>query len=574
MDEMEFPSVARAIVESGKPIYYRGELTPNNIGLWHPPLYIAWYAAWFKISGFSIESGRIFGLFNSCLTLIVISVFVWYRQRDLGNESGPVLRVFALLIALLVAATSPIFVQGSILPDIDTQILPLAVTAVLLLIFEMRGKNVSKFLYWLVFVFGVVFLTYAKLTMVMPMFLVFTVYEIVESLREKSVFSIKVKRAEGEGVLFIVTMSSVWRTVFLHLLYVTGAFIVALTVFLVSWFVIARFWGVDYQSPFVYLGQSTNNPLNFSGSNGVLSVLSVVFADIRPHFGYAVQWIGLPALSLVFVLIVREFRFTSQGILRRSERVALLTFFLALLFMYLILRPAPFAFPKYWPPLIPVLAVLTADLLLSLKGKRHPWLAFGLIVVGVMIYQAYAWINPITTGRDFILAIYTEWPKEPLIHAWQTVPLVTVLVLAGIVAFFTRQSLRTAFAVASVTVTLGWQVNVISQQIQAPYSTTYMYGEQSIQDVVDHLRKTLPDGVIVIAPKDVGYILQDRWRYIELYADPRPYLDMPGVHALVMRMNDYYGNTIRETPDIAAAVAARFGSAATVDNFVVLTREK
>lgn len=579
MDEMEFPSVAHAITESGKPVYYRGELMPNNVGLWHPPLYIVWYAAWFKLFGSSVESARIFGLFNACLTLIVISVFTWRRRRDLGSESGPMLQAAALLIALLIAATSPLFVQGSLLPDIDTQILSLVIITFLLLIFEIRRRNASKFLYWAVFILGLILLIYAKLTTILLILPTLIAYELVESLGGRPIFRFKIKWAQGEGGALsgyhrlIVLISSGWRGAPLRLLCVIGAFIVALAAFFVSWFAISRIWGVNYQSPFVYLSQSTNNPLNFSGSTNVLSVLSVVLADIRPHSAYAVQWIGVPALLLVFVLITRDFRFTSHGILRCSERVALLTFFLALLFTYLVLRPAPFVFPKYWPPLIPVLAVLTVDLLLSLKGKRQPWLALGLIGVGAMIYQVYAWINPVTAGRDFILAIYTEWPKEPLVYAWQIVPLVAVLVLAGVVAFFTRRSLRTAFAVASVTVTLGWQVNVISQQMQAPYSTTYMYGEQSIRHVVDHLRQTLPDGAIVIAPKDVGYMLQDRWRYIELYADPRPYLDMPGVHALVMRTNDYYGNTIRDTPDIAAAVAERFEAAATIGNFVVLIRK-
>jgi hypothetical protein len=581
MDEMEYPSVARAIAESGRPVYYRGEMLPNNVGLWHPPLYIVWYATWFKLFGSSVESGRIFGLFNACLTLIVISVFIWYRQRDLESGSNPSLRLAALLVASLISITSPLFVNGSLLPDIDTHILPFLITVFLLLIFELRCKNLSKFLYWSVLVFGLIFLIYAKLTTVVLIIPVLVVFEFVKLISERAIFIVKMKWARGEGGVLsryhrIMVMISPGhlRIVFLRLFCVIGAFLVALTLFFASWFVIANLWGVDYRYPFTYLGQSANNPLNFAGSNNILLVLSVVLSDIRSHFSYAVQWIGLPALTLVFILIVREFRFDRQGILCRAERVALLTFFLVLLFMYLVLRPAPFAFPKYWPPLVPVLTVLTADLLLTLKSNRRFLLVLASIFAGIIVYQVYVWINPVIAGRDFILAIYTDWPKEPLIYAWQIWPLAAALALAGIVASLTRQPLRVTFAVAAVTVTLGWQVNVISQQMRAPYSTTYMYGEQSIQRVVDYLRQTLPDGAIVIAPKDVGYMLQDRWRYIELYdADPRPYLDVPGVHALVMRTNDYYGNTIRDTPDIAVAVAERFEPFTTIGNFAVLIRK-
>ena len=578
MDEMEFPSVARAISESSKPFYYRGELRPNNIGLWHPPLYIVWYAFWFKIFGSSVDSARVFGLFNAGMTLIVASIFIWHRQRDLENESRPALRVAAFLFALSISATSPLFIHGSLLPDIDTQILPLLTITFLLLFFEISHRKTRRLIKWTVLVLGSAFLIYAKLTTIALILPTLLVYELTESLREGSVFRVKIKRSQGKGGGWsgyhrvIVMVSSSWRNSILRLACVTGAFLIAMVVFLVSWMVIANLWGVDYRYPFLYLSQSANNPLNFSGSDNILIVLSVVLSDMQPHFSYAVQWIGLPALLLVFILIMREFRLDGRGILRRSERLALLTFFLVLLFMYLVLRPAPFVFPKYWPPLIPILTLLTADVLLSLKGNRRSWLALASILVGIIAYQVYIWINPVTTGKDFILAIYTKWPKEPLVFAWQIWPLIAAMSLAGIAAFLMRQSLRMAFTVALVTVTLGWQVNVVSQQMQAPYSTTYMYGEQSIQHVVDYLRQTLPDGVIVIAPKDVGYMLQDRWRYIELYADPRPHLDMPGVHALVVRTNDYYGNTIRETPDIAAAVAERFMPHATIGNFTVLIR--
>lgn len=578
MDEMEFPSVARGILETGKPVYYRGETLPSNIGLWHPPLYIVWYAFWFKIFGSSVDSSRVFGLFNAVMTLIVASIFIWHRQRDLENELRPALRVAVLLFALLISATSPLFTQGSLLPDIDTQILPLLTITFLLLFFEIIYRKTRKIIKWTILVLGLTFLIYTKLTTIPLILPTLLVYELTESLREGSVSRVKIKHSQGKGGGWsmyhrvIVMASSSLRNSILRFAYVTGAFLIAIVVFLVSWMVISDLWGVDYRYPFLYLSQSANNPLNFSGSDNILLVLSVVLSGIGPHFSYAVQWIGLPAMVLVFILIMREFRLDDRGILRRSERVALLTFFLVLLFMYLVLRPAPFVFPKYWPTLIPILTLLTADVLLSLKGNRRSWLALASILVGIIAYQVYIWINPVTTGKDFILAIYTEWPKESLVFSWQIWPLIAAMSLAGIAAFLMRQSIRMAFAVAALTVTLGWQVNVTLQQMRAPYSTTYMYGEQSIQHVVDYLRQILPDGVVVIAPKDVGYMLQDRWRYIELTTDPRPHLNNPGVYALVLRTNDYYGNMIRANPDVAASVEARFGSTVTVGNFAVLTR--
>ncbi|MFQ3633686.1 hypothetical protein, partial [Roseiflexus sp.] len=112
----------------------------------------------------------------------------------------------------------------------------------------------------------------------------------------------------------------------------------------------------------------------------------------------------------------------------------------------------------------------------------------------------------------------------------------------------------------------------VSHQAQAPYSTTYMYGEQSLAEVSTYLRERLPDEAIVIAPKDVGYLLQDRWRYIELVPDPRRDFDRPHVQALVMRTNDYYGNTIRSTPEIAESLSEHFKLDTTIGGFQVWFR--
>lgn len=576
MDEMEYPSVAQAILETGKPVYYRGELTPENIGFWHPPLYIAWYAFWFNIFGSSVQSARFFGAFNAIILFFIMFVFTLRRWEFQRNSSPFFVWPLALFLAIVAAATSPLFVQGSTLPDIDTQVLPLVLVGFLLFVFEMRRTRHFDWVYLVFLVFGVVIQIYAKISTLLLLIPTLIVFEIMNVIGEKRLFNFRfrrLKRMNGHLFAFLFLVNSGWYSVLLRVLWVIVAIFVSFTLFVASWFVIANIWGVDYRNPFFYLSYSSNNPLNFAGSSGLGSVVFTIISDMRSHFSYAVTWIGIPVLLFVFIVTVIELRNSQKGLFCRSERFALLVFFTSLLLLYLILRPAPFVFPKYWPPLIPVISLLIADFLMSFDNRRRFFVVLLLLFVGTIVYQVYIQINPVTSGRDFILTLYTEWPKEPLVYQWQILPLIVALIVSVIVALFMKDDILGFLAVGALVVVLGWQINVVTHQMRVSYSTTYMYGEQSIDDVTDYLRRSLPDGAIVIAPKDVGYRLQDRWRYIELYADPRPYLDRPGVQVLVMRTNDYYGNTIRDTPEIASEVASRFDLDATIGSFSVFLRK-
>jgi hypothetical protein len=49
LDELDFPVVAKATSETGRPVYFRGEATPQHLGLYHPPLYIYALAAQIKV---------------------------------------------------------------------------------------------------------------------------------------------------------------------------------------------------------------------------------------------------------------------------------------------------------------------------------------------------------------------------------------------------------------------------------------------------------------------------------------------------------------------------------------------
>jgi hypothetical protein len=575
MDEMEFPSVARAIAETGQPVYYRGELYPNNVGLWHPPLYIAWYAGWMKLFGTSTFSGRLFGLVNICLSIVTLAVFAWRRRQQLDGPEPHLRFSLALLGGLLVAATSPLLVQGSTLPDIDTQLLPLTLTAFILLMFEMRRQEIRERRYWMVFVVGCMIQLYAKLPTVILIIPTFLAFELAYRLSQNRTVRVRLRRSQGfSGTstnyrLLIVFNQSVYRLFGGPLLAIIGT-VLAFLMLTVTWFIIANLWGVNFSLPFSYLTQSTNNPANFAGSGGFLVA---ILASAPEHFNYVVQWIGLPALLFIGLMVAREFTSYVPGFLSRPERVALYTFFAVLLALYIILRPAPFAFPKYYPPLIPVLALLSMDLLIALQKTRPSWLSLGIVGALLATYLIYITANPSTSGKDFILSFYTEWPKSPLVWRWMVVPLLVAITVGVAAGAILRRRIIDYIAVAIVAIMLGWQINVIWQQSQASYATTYYYGEQSLEEVTTYLREILDDDAVLIAPKDVGYQLQDRWQYYELTPDPRPLLEQPGVRYLVMRENDYYGNTIRGTPEIYSFVTAEYDLDTRIGAFIIMSKK-
>ena len=53
LDEIDFPIAAKAASETGRPIYYRGEMCPAHLGIYHPTLYIHSLALFIKIFGFN-----------------------------------------------------------------------------------------------------------------------------------------------------------------------------------------------------------------------------------------------------------------------------------------------------------------------------------------------------------------------------------------------------------------------------------------------------------------------------------------------------------------------------------------
>jgi hypothetical protein len=126
IEEREWPPMAEAVLEHGKPIVYANEtrrlrLEPDLsydhqpvIGAWHPPLYLYAAGVYTGIlgthSGYWLRSLGMLGLLCTAALLLLIAREVTSRWRYIGGAAA---------ILLLI---HPFAIQGSVFLDIDTSI--------------------------------------------------------------------------------------------------------------------------------------------------------------------------------------------------------------------------------------------------------------------------------------------------------------------------------------------------------------------------------------------------------------------------------------------------------------------
>lgn len=126
LDNMDFPAVALATSESGRPVYYRGEENPRHSGLYHPPLYIYLLAGWFRVVGFGEAQVRVFGMLCALAQGVLV---LQIMQTIFGPSARRRCAPWFWLLFLL----NPYTLQTAAIADIDSTIYGPAICLVLLL---------------------------------------------------------------------------------------------------------------------------------------------------------------------------------------------------------------------------------------------------------------------------------------------------------------------------------------------------------------------------------------------------------------------------------------------------------
>jgi 4-amino-4-deoxy-L-arabinose transferase-like glycosyltransferase len=485
IDEAEFPLVARAIAQTGRPIYYRGEDLPANVGIWHPPLYPYTLGAWEQVFGFSHVAVRSFGF--ACA--LIAAAFGLLIIRRLFDDPKGWLRAAWLGIFLL----HPYAIQSALLPDIDSTVL---VASSMFALWALTEAVVAHRWTPLVtsVIFGVALGINALAKLTTPIALI---------------------------PLMIISLALSTRS-FRWTLVGTALFsAIAATLFSAVWGFIAVVARVDFGYPFSFTYQSL---ISRSGSKSVAQHIH----DLWP--GPSVLFWLTPLLLIAFIVGMLAALRLARGM--TGQALLLIGSFAAMVFFaYNVITGPPFGFPKYYAPALGPMAIVAIAPFGLPRGEflawRHPWSTRRFLVVAALVVVIID-AGYLESARRSTHTAYPEWPLWLLI----SIGLVFAVGLSVLVRplpaarsrFFFLGSLAAATVLAVLVVT---NLSTDMRQRSAPGSVRYFPGERDFSVTIAKLRAlTLnhasEEHAILISAKDVGYESGIRYYEDDFYlGDPQ-----------------------------------------------------
>ena len=489
IDEMEFPRVAEAVAETGRPVYYRGEESPTHLGIFHPPLYGYTLGAWIALFGFSEAAVRLFGV------LLMVGT-AWTGVRivkllGLARQWGP--PAFLALFLL-----HPYVIQSALLPDIDGTVLLFATVLLFYEITRVARKEDSVRNSAMRLGLALALAMAAKLTSVI----------VIPALFVGILFGRGLKRA-----VVLTGLSTV----------------VGGSVFLIAWWTLASIADLPFAFPFEFTIQS--------GLKGGVSEAGVgeLLRRLIPAQS-TIYWLGvlLPAMAIVGTgILLAQWKSHAH---RRVTLVFSLWSFGAIAFFSLI-SGAPFGFPKYYIAAIPTMAIVgivPVDAVLEQAAPRSSsrWLGLALVLVlaGVSGWQ-FAQVSD--------QARYA-WPG----YLW-TVALVVLsaLVMASVI----RQRgmwLLTLPVTALLIATLSYNLGMAAVQAADERSVRYFPGEVGFDETVDRLKELVGPDDLILVPKDIGSATYNRYHeeeqlFLDLDLLAEVLADEDVEYAVVRKDRDY-----------------------------------
>lgn len=473
LDAMDFPAVAKATAESGKPIYYRGEQNPNHSGLYHPPLYIYTLAGWFKVFGSGPFQARLFGAACALLlggtTLLLAGCFL--RREELARIVPWFWPLFLL---------NPYALQGSAVPDIDTSVYGPLLTLLLWSFVRLRWRGgigiesspSARGLGLVALLFALCL--WAKLTTILAF------------------------------VPFLVVLGAAqwgWRR---------GAPAAALALLAGSGLFLATYWGygrllgLDTTYSYAFLQQSFTRRGHLPNPFSNLLLMGRHLALWAGFF----PWLAFGGLTLgVSAAAVRR----REGIFRPAAVVlalqgAVLAYYCA---RALTFSGAPF---KYVFVSFGAVAFGAAALVVwaSSRARLREGAGAGAgatSVVPALLAFALGGAAAYFGAHEVAdLLIEREWLTQPLLGL--IVPPAVALLGFVLLAFRPPRARRFGYAVVlcGVGLHLGFGLGVALYQSDVSYSTTYDYGQQGLAGTVRYLRARTAPGDLITAMKDVGFL--------------------------------------------------------------------
>lgn len=461
LDELDFPIVANATSQSGKPIYYRGEDSPNHIGIYHPPLYIYSLATYIKLFGFSENSVRSFGLLTTLLTAFLTVTLGRVILKDKDSIFVP--------IFMLLYLTNPYTTANTTLPDIDQTVLPpLIIGFILLLSINSKDK-------YLILIFTS--LLWSKLTTPLALIPFSFFWWINNGYNFKHSF-IRCAKVFGSSLLL----------------------------FIATYRIFCFYFELNFDYTFKFLAHSFSKG---SGSPSIYDTLNKVLSNFTLSdtlFSYVLYpFIILYAASL---MVTFAKKFSNDSNLRNIWLLSIFPLFVTLFYLGLI---APFGgFFKYPFPVFSLFCLTIATVSAKIFSENSTTNRIGLILISgaSFIIAIASHINNPLDHKELANYIANEYNNSP-----EYVYLSAVLI-AVIIFNFKKTTAILLFITLGATIGIG--LGVSRDHALSKYPTKYNYGQVGMDETIGYLKSNLNENEVIWSMKDVGFYSGNK--YIESYS--------------------------------------------------------
>jgi hypothetical protein len=453
IDEAAFPYAAQGVSENWTPYFYNGETRPNDLGIWHPPLYVYLLGMWVKILGFSPELVRLFGILCLIATSILIKMTI--------NLLRPNTKIPGL-VGMGLYSTHYFVLQSSMIPDIDGTLLPLVISfctfAITRYYLSSDTDNKNNYLL-IIFALGLCFSTKLTTSLILVSF----------------IFIIEMQKSSK-------LIGSILKTSFLT--------ICGFLFFISWWYPLAKAKNLNWFEPIDFTVKS------FRGKSSNASLLTMLESSIMfPRS--ALAWIG--PITFVSVLILITVIFFNRKLNHRSYLFALLYLSIVIWGTYNAITGAPFTFPKYWNVPIVTLSILLGTLWSTNVRKSKS-------------YRSYKILTPCILLVILCFALYSQTQSnlaektnfDVLTNAFWLVPFAVAVFILAIKKNFLKIKLQEhliIFATLSILMSSFISNTALSQQ---DFSTRYYFGEKGEGASIARLNEISTPGTRIMAAKDVG----------------------------------------------------------------------
>lgn len=420
----------------------------------HPPLYVLIGRLSRSVFGETYISLYLAGMASAVVSLFL----VWKILALFSSTRG---RSGFIAIGVLLTATMPAFVHGSLLLEMEPVVLtPLCLAAIWFYLRRGGGERRAQFYIAAGLLFGLAM--WAK-------------YFITPFLLIGAVFIYEIGNCGLRGALkssALIFMSAVSFFIPTYLLY--------------SHFFIK---GINSFSFLMVNKTAEGIPLFVPGWIGftALTKLMALWFWLSPYF------IAL-LIYLCLGLLIKWRRYKEERFLFSAVII--------IFFFYLFMHPYPFSELKYFYPMFPLLALLASTLLASEKIMPLP-------LPYLIFIPFFAVVFYLTLGDPMYLILnsYRELSFDAIYKYLALYGAVSAgaFLIVYLTLLRSLKDKRSALSYALLSLTLASAFSLFASQAAGRYQTRVQYGEKGAKELIEFVKNGIPASESVLMPGDIHY---------------------------------------------------------------------